>query len=72
MAKSELELEGEVLEILPNQKYRVKLDQNSAEVLCHPCGRMRTNNIRMIRGDKVTVALSEYDLNRGIIKYRKK
>ena len=72
MARSELEVEGQVTECLSNAKYRVKLDKLGTTVLCHPSGKMKTKFIRMVTGDRVKVALSEYDLTRGIITYRMK
>lgn len=64
-----IELEGEVVEALPNTMFRVKLD-NDHEVLAHISGKMRMNYIRILPGDKVKVELSPYDLTRGRITYR--
>lgn len=64
-----IELEGEVIEALPNTMFRVRLD-NDHEVLAHISGKMRMNYIRILPGDRVKVELSPYDLNRGRITYR--
>jgi len=70
MAKEEaIEVEGTVTEALPNAMFRVKLE-NGHEVLAHISGRMRKHFIRILEGDRVTVELSPYDLNRGRIVYR--
>ena len=72
MAKSDLiELEGEVVEILPNTMFRVKLE-NDHEVLAHISGKMRQFNIRILAGDKVTLEMTPYDLTKGRITYRHK
>ncbi len=70
MAKEEpIEVEGVVVEPLPNAMFRVKLD-NGHVVLAHISGKMRMHYIRILAGDRVTVELSPYDLNRGRIIYR--
>lgn len=66
-----IEMEGKVLEALPNATFKVQLDNNH-EVLAHISGKMRMNYIRILPGDKVTVALSPYDLKKGRIIYRNK
>jgi len=66
-----IELEGEVLEALPNTVFRVKLD-NDHELLAHISGKMRMHYIRILPGDRVKVELSPYDLTRGRITYRYK
>lgn len=72
MAKEEpIEVEGVVVEPLPNAMFRVKLD-NNALVLAHISGKMRKHYIRILPGDRVTVELSPYDLTRGRIIYRSK
>ncbi len=72
MAKEEpIEVEGVVVEPLPNAMFRVKLD-NDHLVLAHISGKMRMHYIRILPGDKVTVELSPYDLSRGRIIYRSK
>ena len=70
MAKDEvIEVEGKVLEPLPNAMFKVELE-NGHKVLAHISGKMRMNFIRILPGDRVTVELSPYDLNRGRITYR--
>lgn len=72
MAKEEpIEVEGVVVEPLPNAMFRVKLN-NGHIVLAHISGKMRMHYIKILTGDKVTVELSPYDLNRGRITYRSK
>lgn len=72
MAKEEpIEVEGVVTEPLPNAMFRVKLN-NGHVVLAHISGKMRMHYIKILTGDKVTVELSPYDLNRGRITYRSK
>ncbi len=70
MSKEEaIEVEGTVMEPLPNGMFRVELD-NGHKVLAHVSGKIRMNFIRILPGDKVTVELSPYDLTRGRITYR--
>ncbi len=72
MAKEEsIEVEGTVLEPLPNAMFRVELD-NGHKILAHVSGKMRMHFIRILVGDKVKVQLSPYDLTRGRITYRQK
>jgi translation initiation factor IF-1 len=72
MAKEEaISVEGTVIEALPNASFRVELE-NKHVVLAHVSGKMRMNFIRILPGDRVTVELSPYDLNRGRITYRYK
>ena len=72
MAKEEkIEMEGEVIEALPNTMFKVKLD-NEHEVLGHISGKMRRHYIRILPGDRVKIELSPYDLDRGRITYRYK
>ena len=72
MAKEEsIEVEGTVLEPLPNAMFRVKLE-NGHKILAHISGKMRMHFIRILSGDKVRVQLSPYDLTRGRITYRHK
>ena len=66
-----IEVEGTVLEPLPNAMFRVQLE-NGHKVLAHVSGKMRMHFIRILPGDKVKVALSPYDLTRGRITYRAK
>ena len=72
MAKEEsIEVEGTVVESLPNATFRVELP-NGHRILAHISGKMRMNYIRILPGDKVTVEMSPYDLTRGRITYRSK
>ncbi len=70
MAKEEnIQVDGRVLEALPNAMFTVELD-NGHKVLAHVSGKMRKFFIRILPGDKVTIELSPYDLTRGRIVYR--
>ncbi len=70
MAKDDvIEVEGTVIEPLPNAMFRVELE-NGHKVLAHVSGKIRMHYIRNLPGDKVTVELSPYDLSRGRITYR--
>lgn len=70
MAKEEhIEMEGTVLETLPNTMFRVELE-NGHIVTAHISGKMRKHYIRILTGDKVTVQLTPYDLTKGRIVYR--
>ena len=72
MAKEEtIQMQGEILETLPNATFRVKLE-NGHVVLGHISGKMRMHYIRILPGDKVLIELSPYDLSRGRITYRYK
>lgn len=72
MAKEEsIEVEGTVMEALPNAMFKVELD-NGHKVLAHVSGKMRMNFIRILPGDKVKLELSPYDLTRGRITFRVK
>ena len=64
-----IELEGTVVEPLPNAMFKVELE-NGHQVLAHISGKMRMHYIKILPGDKVTVELSPYDLDRGRITYR--
>jgi translation initiation factor IF-1 len=70
MAKEDqIEMEGTVLDTLPNTMFRVELE-NSHVVIAHISGKMRKNYIRILKGDKVTVQLTPYDLTKGRITFR--
>lgn len=70
MAKEEgIEVEGSVIEPLPNAMFRVELD-NGHRVLAHVAGKMRMHFVRILPGDRVKLELSPYDLTRGRIVYR--
>lgn len=72
MAKEEaIEVQGKVVEPLPNAMFRVELE-NGHQVLAHISGKMRMHYIKILPGDTVTVELSPYDLTRGRIVYREK
>ena len=70
MAKEDvIEVEGKVIEPLPNAMFKVELD-NGHRVLAHISGKMRMHFIKILPGDKVTIELSPYDLTKGRITYR--
>lgn len=72
MAKEEsIELEGTVIEALPNARFRVEVD-NGHKILAHVSGKMRKYYIRILPGDRVKVEVSPYDLTRGRITYRER
>ncbi|MBQ6129751.1 MAG: translation initiation factor IF-1 [Lachnospiraceae bacterium] len=72
MSKADvIELEGTVVEKLPNAMFRVKLE-NEHEVIAHISGKLRMNFIRILPGDKVTLEMSPYDLSKGRIIWRDK
>ena len=72
MAKEEtINMEGRVEEILPAAMFRIKLDRLDTTVLGHLSGRMRTNNIKVLLGDRVEIEFTPYDLTRGRITRRK-
>ncbi|MDP6153071.1 MAG: translation initiation factor IF-1 [Phycisphaeraceae bacterium] len=72
MVKEEkIQVEGEVIDAMPNAMFKVKLDMpNDPEILAQISGKMRVHYIRILPGDKVTVEISPYDLTRGRITYR--
>ena len=73
MAKqNEIEVEAIIIEALPNAIFKAKLIVNDMVVLAHVSGKIRMNFIRILPGDKVTIALSSYDLTRGRITFRHK
>ena len=72
MAKDDvLELEGTVVEALPNAVFQVELE-NGHKILAHISGKLRMNFIKILPGDKVTVEMSPYDLTKGRITWRSK
>jgi translation initiation factor IF-1 len=72
MAKEDvIQMQGEVVEMLPNATFRVKLE-NDHIVLAHISGKMRMHYIRILPGDKVTVEMTPYDLTRARITFRTK
>jgi len=66
-----IEVEGKVLEALPNAQFQVEL-QNGHRILAHISGKLRMNFIRILPGDRVTVEISPYDLTKGRITWRSK
>ena len=72
MSKADvIEVEGTVLEKLPNAMFKVQLD-NGVVILAHVSGKIRMHHIRILPGDRVTVEISPYDLTRGRITFRRK
>jgi len=72
MAKEDqIEMEGTVMETLPNTMFRVELD-NGHTITAHISGKMRKHYIRILTGDRVTVEMTPYDLSKGRITYRAK
>ena len=71
MAKDVIEIEGTILESMPNAMFRVELE-NGHEILAHISGKIRKNFIRILPGDKVKVEMTPYDLSRGRITFRLK
>lgn len=67
-----VEVEGSVVENLPNARFRVKLDDGDVEILAHVSGKMRMHYIRILPGDRVRVEMCPYDLTLGRIVYRYK
>ncbi len=66
-----IEVEGKVVEVLPQTKFKIELD-NGHVILGHVSGKIRKNNIRILAGDRVKLEMSTYDLTRGRITYRYK
>ena len=71
MAKDVIELEGTIVESMPNAMFRVKLE-NDHEILAHISGKIRKNFIRILPGDRVKVEMTPYDLTKGRITFRLK
>ena len=69
MAKDVIEIEGTILESMPNAMFRVKLENNH-EILAHISGKIRKNFIRILPGDRVKVEMTPYDLSKGRITFR--
>ena len=69
--KDTIEMQGTVIEVLPNTVFRVKLE-NDHLITAHISGRMRKNYIRILNGDSVTLEMSPYDLSKGRITFRSK
>ena len=66
-----LEFEGVVVQCLPGTRFMVELNDNQHQILCMISGRMRRRSIRLVRGDKVVIEMTPYDLSKGRIIYRK-
>lgn len=66
-----IELDGKCLEVLPNQTYKVELD-NGHIIVAYASGKMKQNKIRVLMGDKVSVEMSPYDLTKGRVTFRHK
>ena len=71
MAKDVIELEGTIIESMPNAMFKVKLE-NEHEILAHISGKIRKNFIRILPGDRVKVEMTPYDLTKGRITFRLK
>ena len=69
--KNTIEVEGVVVDALPNAIFKVKLD-NGYEIIAHISGKLRMHNIRVLPGDRVNLELSPYDLTKGMITWRNK
>ena len=68
--KDTIEFEGTIVEVLPNQMFKVELD-NEHIVTCYTGGKMKKFRIRLVQGDRVTIEMTPYDLTKGRITYRK-
>jgi translation initiation factor IF-1 len=72
MAKEELlQFDGEVVDVLPDGRYRVRLE-NGHDIIAYTAGRMKKNRIRTLAGDKVTIEMTPYDLSKGRVIFRYK
>ena len=71
MAKDVIEIEGTILESMPNAMFKVKLE-NGYEILAHISGKIRKNFLRILPGDRVKVEMTPYDLTKGRITFRLK
>lgn len=70
MAKDDvIQLEGRIIEVLPNQTYKVELD-NKHTITCYTAGKMKQFKIRLVQGDKVRIEMTPYDLDKGRITFR--
>ena len=68
--KDTIEFEGTIIDVLPNQMFKVELD-NEHVVTCYTGGKMKKFRIRLVQGDRVTIEMTPYDLEKGRITYRK-
>ena len=64
-----LEMEGEIIEALPNQTFKVELE-NKFVITCYTSGRLRKNRIRLVLGDQVRIEMTPYDMTKGRVTYR--
>lgn len=69
MSKELIEYEGSIVDVLPNQMFRVELE-NGHKIICYTGGKMRQHKIRLVYGDRVKVEMTPYDLNKGRIIFR--
>tara|TARA_R110002074_G_C12211960_1_gene636382 strand:+ start:438 stop:656 length:219 start_codon:yes stop_codon:yes gene_type:complete len=71
MAKSDdvLEFEGQIIDVLPGQSFKVELE-NGHVVVCYTSGRLRKNRIRLVLGDQVRIEMTPYDMTKGRVTYR--
>jgi len=69
VGKGLIELDGEIIDVLPNQMFKVELE-NGHQIIAYTGGKMRQFKIRMVHGDKVKIEMSPYDLSKGRITYR--
>ena len=69
MSKELIEYEGSIVDVLPNQTFRVELD-NGHQITCYTGGKMRQHKIRLVQGDRVRVEMTPYDLSKGRIIFR--
>ena len=67
--KDVLEMEGEIVEALPNQTFKVELE-NKFVITCYTSGRLRKNRIRLVLGDQVRIEMTPYDMTKGRVTYR--
>lgn len=65
-----LELEGEVIEVLPGSMYRVRVDDSEHILVCYTSGKLKQHKIKIILGDRVKIEVSPYDLSKGRVTYR--
>ena len=65
-----IELEGRIIEVLPNQTFKVELEHNNHIVTCYTAGKMRQFKIRLVMGDRVKIEMTPYDLDKGRITFR--
>ncbi len=73
MAKEELlELEGEIIDVLPQSMFKIKVDNSEHIVLAYLSGKMRKFKIKLVLGDKVKIEVSPYDVSKGRVTYRHK